>query len=313
MARLAPVVILAGGVLALSAVFAVPLSGQAAAAGTRTIYVTVMGDKGKAVPDLAPGDFVVKEDGQAREVLAAAPATEPLHVALLIDNNGFGLGAIRQGMADFMARFNGRAAFSITTTSGRNIKVLEETADPRTLIEAIRGIYASNQRGSYLLDGLVEAATEVTRREFARAAIVAVTTEGEEFSSVRSEAVLDAIQHSGVQVYLVNLGAPTMAQMNPASALRGESLVDETGRRNVVFGAAPARSGGRVEQVVGNTGIPHVMAQMAEELAGQYAVTYRTDEALDADKDQGPKLSVDVRRKGIKTRAPQRVGGGASR
>jgi len=271
---------------------------------TRTIFVSVMGDKGTAVPDLAVTDLVLKEDGKVRDIVALRQATEQLHVALLIDDNGYGLGFIRQGILDFVNGLRGRAEFAITTTSGRNIRLLDYTSDMQQLFPAINKLFARGQKGAYLLDGLMEAANDMTRREFTRGVILAVTTEGEEFSGTRTEPILDAIERSRAQVYLVNLGAPTMGTMNPASALRGESLLDEAGHRNVVFGAAPARSGGRAEQVVANSGIPMLMQQIATELACQYAVTYGT-----AIGGVGGKLSLDTRRKGVRVRAPQRAGG----
>jgi VWFA-related protein len=270
----------------------------AAQDGTRTVFVSVTGKRGGAVPDLSTADLVVREDGKAREIIALRPATEPLHIALLIDDNGYGLGFIRQGVLDFVNGLRGRAEFAITTTSGRNIRLLDYTSDMQLLFPAINKLFARNQKGSYLLDGLMEAADDMTRRELTRGVILAVTTEGEEFSSTRTEPILEAIRRSRAQVYLLNLGAPAMGTMNPASALRGESLLDESNRRNVVLGAAPARSGGRVEQVVANSGIPMLMQQIATELACQYAVTYRTA-------GPGGKLTVDVKRMGIKARAPQ--------
>lgn len=192
-------------------------------------------------------------------------------------------------------------SFSIATTSGRNTRVLDYTSDIQQLFPAINRLYARGQRGGDLLDGLMDTAVDMTRREFTRGVILALTTEVEEFSNTRTEPVLEAIRRSRAQVYLINLGAPSIGAMNAAGALRGESMLDESGRRNVVFGAAPVRSGGRAEQVVANSGIPGLMQQIATELACQYSVTYRSPAA-------GGKLSLDVTRKGIRIRAPQRAG-----
>ncbi len=53
----------------------------------RALYVSVLNEAGAPVPDLGPSDFIVREDNVAREVLKVAPATEPMQVALLIDNS----------------------------------------------------------------------------------------------------------------------------------------------------------------------------------------------------------------------------------
>jgi len=127
---------------------------------TRTIFVSVMGDKGTAVPDLAVTDLVLKEDGKVRDIVALRQATEQLHVALLIDDNGYGLGFIRQGILDFVNGLRGRAEFAITTTSGRNIRLLDYTSDMQQLFPAINKLFARGQKGAYLLDGLMEAANK---------------------------------------------------------------------------------------------------------------------------------------------------------
>ena len=42
---------------------------------------------GAPVADLGPADFIVREDNVAREVLRVAPASEPMQIALLVDNS----------------------------------------------------------------------------------------------------------------------------------------------------------------------------------------------------------------------------------
>ena len=48
------------------------------------IYVSVVDGKGNPAAGLTAEDFRVREDGVAREVLKAGPATEPLTVAFLV-------------------------------------------------------------------------------------------------------------------------------------------------------------------------------------------------------------------------------------
>src|SRR6476660_4371868 len=50
------------------------------------VYVSVVDAKGEPVDGLKAEDFRVREDNTAREVLKAAPATEPLTLALLVDD-----------------------------------------------------------------------------------------------------------------------------------------------------------------------------------------------------------------------------------
>ena len=63
----------------------------------RTIYVTVTEGKNASVAGLTATDFVVKEDGKARTIDHAEPATTPMQIALMLDDGGLSLGADPSG------------------------------------------------------------------------------------------------------------------------------------------------------------------------------------------------------------------------
>src|SRR5262245_3205211 len=92
----------------VASVAAVRLTGSAALiaqAIPRAMYVSVLNDAGAPVPDLGPQDFVVREDNVAREVLKVEPATDPMQVALLVDNSAASRDAIsdlRKGLHEFV-------------------------------------------------------------------------------------------------------------------------------------------------------------------------------------------------------------------
>src|SRR6266536_1852977 len=53
----------------------------------RSIYTSALDQSGEPVPNLGPADFVVREDKVAREILNVVPATDPMQIALLVDNS----------------------------------------------------------------------------------------------------------------------------------------------------------------------------------------------------------------------------------
>jgi len=282
---------------------AVAARGQTPQARTRTIYVTAVDNKEAPVDGLTAADFTVKEDGKVREVVSAEIAKRPMQIALMLDDSGLGLGAIRQGAGQFIETLQGKAEFAIITMAGRNLPLVDFTADAPTLYAGLQKMLTRNTPSTYLLDGLVEVAQTFQRRKAERPVIVAVIVEGEELSSARADVVLDAIQKSGVKLYYVGLGAPvTQGNRPPYAAERAaDSTEEESNKRNAVLGSAPKNSGGRSEQVLQTSGVPGLLKQFAVELAGQYAVTYDTDTT-------NAKLSVETKRKGVKLRAPARVG-----
>jgi Ca-activated chloride channel homolog len=280
-----------------------PAGAQTPVPGTRTVYVSVVDTKGVPVPDLTATDFVVKEDGKTRPVLSAEVSKVPMAVALLLDDSGLGLQSIREGAAALVTKLRGAATISITTTAGRNFKLQDYTGSTATLMAALNRVFAKNVTGAYLMDALAGAANELRTREGMRPVIVSVGIEGDEFSSIRANDALSAIQRSGAQVYLVRLGAPVVGQTRLGERDR-DSNADSAIQANSVFGQAPARSGGLIEQLSAVSGVQRVMEQIATELLGQYAVAYSSASLTAADL----KFSVETSRKGVKLRAQNRVG-----
>ena len=93
---------------------------------TRRVYVSALDDKGTPVNDLTAADFTVKENGKAREIVRAAPATAPMQIAILVDDNGTGL--FRYAVSKFIEALLGKAEFSISTVSPQTIKLVDYTA-----------------------------------------------------------------------------------------------------------------------------------------------------------------------------------------
>jgi hypothetical protein len=227
-----------------------------------------------------------------------------MQVVLMLDDSGLSLGAIRQGAGQFVEALQNKAEFALITMGASNRVLVDFTKDPRIVYAGLEKMLTRNSPPVYILDGLLEVAQTLKKREAQRPVIVTVATEGEELSSARAEIVLDAIQRSGARMYYIGLGAPVTAGNKPAySADRPDASTEyEAGKRNTVLGSAPKNSGGRSEQALQASGITVMMKSFADELANQYAVTYKTDAAGES------KLSVETKKKGVKLRAPARVG-----
>jgi VWFA-related protein len=296
-----PLLFLSG--LVIGALAGPVLHSQAPQTATRTVYISAVDNKEAPVEGLTAADFTIKEDGNTREVVSAEIARTPMQAVLMLDDSGLGLGAIRQGAGQFIETLQGRAEFAIVTMGGRNLPLVDFTADPPTLYAGLQKMLTRNAPSTYILDGLVEAAQTLQRRKAARPVILLVVVEGEELSSARPEVVMNEIQKSGAKLYYVGLGPPVTQGNRPAyaAARAGDSTEDESGKRNSVLGSAPKNSGGRSEQILQSSGLVGLLKQMAVELAGQYSLTYKTDSAE-------AKLSVETKKKGVKLRAPARVG-----
>lgn len=270
----------------------------------RTVFVTAVDERGLPVTGLATTDFVVKEEGQTRRVVAAGPTEAPLIVALMLDNSGLGLQSIREGAAALITRLRGVAQIAIITTGGRNVAMLDFSTDTRLQMATLNRVLTNNVTGAFLTDGFLEVARVFGQREAERPVIVSIGVEGQDFSEVRPDTLLAALQRTRTQLYMVRIGNPVFGQSNPAAANRGETLADEQTRFNSILGQAPPRTGGRIEQLTSHVGIPVRVEAIANELASQYEVTYTTAHPRGVDL----RLEVSSTRRGVRMHAPTRVG-----
>jgi len=271
---------------------------------THHIYVSALDKDGTPVRDLAPADLKVREDGVAMSVVGVQAATAPLAVSLLVDDTGPGLRYIREGAGQFIQRLAGQSEIALVSIA-KNITIVDYTPRVDSLYNGVRQLQTQNSAsavdGAYLLDAAHDAIRALQQREAERPAIVVLTLETNEFSSRRADPLLDELQRSGAALYVVTLGKPVLKTMTgwnegPTQSLR-ENL-DETNNRRKFLEQGTKRSGGRLEQVLLDSGVPAAMIGIADELMSQFVVVY----SRDGSKPLPRKIEVSANRSGIKVR-----------
>lgn len=261
---------------------------------TRDVYVSVVDSQGSPVKGLGTADFTVREDGNAREVLKAGPATAPLDVALLIDDSQAATSMIqplREGITAFVEKLQGKADIALITFGERPTTRVEYTGSLEALKAGVGRVFPRSGAGPYLLEAILEASRGLERRKAERPTIVAVTVEGVEFSNQHYQTVLEALERSGATLHVLTIGSPS------------DSLSDEMRNRNMVIAEGTQRTGGRREQVLAESGLPDRMRQLADDLLAQYVVTYGRPEQLIPPK----RIEVSTTAKGASARARTRL------
>jgi Ca-activated chloride channel family protein len=260
------------------------------------VYVSVVDAKGDAVAGLTAPDFLVREDGVAREVLKAGAATEPLTVALVVDDSqtaGPALQMIREATDTFIKLLEGKAEIALVTFGDRPTIVVDYTTDQKKLLDGAKRVFPRTGAGGDLLDTIVEVSKGMQKRRPKRPVIAVLMMDGSaEFSNRYYENVLEELDKAGATLHVEALGQPNTA------------MSDEIRNRNQVIALGTERTGGRRDQILALTGAAPKMKQLATELLTQYVVTYARPETL----LPPAKIEVTVTKPGLTARARTRTG-----
>jgi hypothetical protein len=233
----------------------------------RSMYVSVVNEAGTPVSDLGPSDFLVREDNVAREVLRVAPADEPMQIAVLVDNSQAArdyIRDIRVGLESFVNEMtNGtKHEISIIALAERPTILAEASSDRAKIMKGVNRIFEQRNSGNYLLDGIIEVCKGFKKREAQRPLIVAITSEGPEFSSRRYEDVLKPLHDVGAALHAIVLGLPS------------NDISEDARNRAAVLDEGPRTSGGRRSSLLATSALPGELKRLAAELSHQYRVTY---------------------------------------
>jgi VWFA-related protein len=261
---------------------------------TNSLYVGVVDARGNAVTGLTAKDFAVREEGVAREVLRAEPATEPIDLVLLVDDSQAATAAIpnlRDGLTRFIDKMQGKGTIGIVTVGERPMSVVERSKDTAALQKGVKRIFARRGAGAYLLEGINEVVRGFRRRPGTRPTIVALTIEGVEFSNLQHERVIGDLLKTDVALHVLAIGSPAPTD------------TDEMRNRNLVLSMGTEYTGGRRDQLLSTMAIEERLEQVAGELVNQYVVTYGRPDAL----VPAEKVQVTVNKPGLTARARTRL------
>lgn len=265
---------------ALAAAIAVTLPSlsqvSAQDARERTLYVSAVDSSGEPVQGLGPDAFVVREDGRRREVLRVSRATEPLDLAIFVDNSAASQNAftfMREALAKFVAALGAEHRIALIGLAERPTVLVQYTTDAAQLTTAIGRIFPMADSGMTLLDGLFEAARGLRRREGDRAVFLPVITDGVEFTNRYARDVVRELRDAGASLHVVGIGR---FQYSDEHAIR---------ERAMLIDQAPKATGGQLVTLLAPHALTATLERLARELTNQYKVVYGRPDSLFSGED----------------------------
>lgn len=276
---------------------------------TRTFYLSAFDDKGRMVPDLQPADIVVKAGGKLLEVVRTEPAAAPMRIAVIVSDAG--TGGFQQGIASFVQRLTDRAEVGLVSVLPQPQVVTNFTNDAAALREGVRRLGArGRQDGAQVMEAIQEATKGVVS-EGQRPVILVLRVGVEGTTPLAGGDVRERLRRSGAMLYVISTASAARQPISSArtgiSAEQSQLHYDEmaSSRRNLaeVLNDGARESGGRHDEIVATTSVSPALQRIADELLNQYAVTCAVPQGLKAHE----KLSVTVKRKGLKIQAPARL------
>ena len=235
------------------------------------MFVSAVDREGEPVSNLGPDAFQIREDGMRREVLRVSRATEPIDVAILVDNSAAArddITFLRTALSNFVARITTGNHVAVIALADRPTILVDYTDDTKRLTAAVGSLFAMSNSGMTLLDGIYETSRGLARRETPRAVIVPVFTDGIEFTNRYSNDVVKALQEQDVALHMVTIGQFYHSEEH------------STRERSFLLDAGPRGSGGQRISLLSPHGLDDALQRLARELSSQYKVVYGRPQSL---------------------------------
>jgi hypothetical protein len=263
------------------------ISSQAGAAEFQ-LFLVASDLKGQPVGDLRAEEVIVTVAGTACAVTGLQSGTEPMKVALLVDNSeasGNALLALRDGLESFLDVLPAKHEVGLFTIAGQVRRLEDFTTDREALVKRALAIFAQRGSSTVLRDGLVETWKRRFKDDDVWPVFVVVTTDGSEGSTVRDKPFnefVGQLRARSATVHTVMFSSRNGGvQTNVALFLK-------------------ENTGGSFETIAASTALPGVLSKLATTMGAQHeAAKDRYRVVFECDNDTPTQIRAGVSRQDI--------------
>ena len=268
----------------------------------REMVVSVLDRDGVPAAGLTPSDFIVREDGAAREVLRVSQNPVERQIALLVDTSqaaGQSIGDFRRAATSFVENMSEGNQLSIIAFGERPQILTEATSSLKRLQDGVNGLFSYQQSASYLINAVSETTQGFESAEARRPVIVVMTTLGIDYSDRDARPTIRRLQKAGVAMYAIVLNdLSRSAAANRQGGLGRAELQDRLRERDILLDQGPKLSGGRRRDLQSSMGSARAIQDLANDLRSQYVIVYSRPNTL----IQPERIEVEVNRDDLDAR-----------
>ena len=246
-----------------------------AAQTQKSLIVTVLDQSGAPVKGLSPSDLAVVEDGATRDVVDVKPATEPMSIAILVDNTKPTMGKnaptqeLRAALSTFVKIVQGanpESQIGIWEFAGAGVMTQKPTVKTEDLTKRISRMFPAQQPGGVMLEAFVDSNKELSKKGAGpRRIILGISFNSPEVGTIEPREVAIAMRKAGVSLWAVSIGS----NGDSSTASGGGSA-----SREVILENVAAASGGLRLTAVTAISLEAQVKKIADALVSQYVVTY---------------------------------------
>jgi VWFA-related protein len=244
---------------------------------TRALRVAITDRDDNAAAGLVPEDFVIIEDGVAREVVEVRRDARRPTLALIVDTSAAVSTDYHQqvlpAVVGFLRLLSDDARFALWTTGDRPTKILDYESDIGSAASALRRI--APEGGNTLFDAIDQALEDLVEHEGHRLVLVIVSGSGLEVSSHEEPRSLHASERrSNVEISSI-LVRESCTPAPILSASDTPAPLESRARYESVLSRLAQRSGGRSDSLLTFMSIDKALKQIAAEISSTYTIVYR--------------------------------------